>query len=304
VSRAAVFGEDFPEKPTLLVKLMSKKVQDDLPARGSVTPFSLRGAVYATFHAPVEAEYEFRIRYQNFRGTETPAQNRGGATGQRGQRGAAGRGSRDEQNRLAAPPIELRVTVDDKPVASFTVEGNADYNYARGESIARARLTAGDHALRFSFPEYANVDDPRKQLNPDGRRKLYVDHVDIVGPFAASSARPPGFARIFICGGNERYSAACARDIVANLMTRAYRRPISDQETIPLKKRSGWLSKRCCFRRTSSSASRAILPPHPRSTNSTITNWHRGCPTFCGAACRTTSSFARRNRSGCAPPGR
>src|SRR5207344_818887 len=51
VSRAAVYGETYPEKPTLLVKLMSKKVQDDAPARGNVTPFSLRGAIYASFHA-------------------------------------------------------------------------------------------------------------------------------------------------------------------------------------------------------------------------------------------------------------
>ena len=40
VSRAAVFGEPYPEKPTLLVRLMPKKIQDDLQASGSVTPFS------------------------------------------------------------------------------------------------------------------------------------------------------------------------------------------------------------------------------------------------------------------------
>jgi len=241
VSRAAVFGESYPEKPTLLVKLMSKKIQDDLPARGNVTPFSLRGAIYASFHAPVEAEYEFRIRYQNFRGTETVVQDngparggpaRGGqaAAGQRGQGAPGARGSRDEQNRLGAPAIDLKFTVDDEPVFSYTVEGTADYNYARGENIVRARLTAGDHALRFSFPDYANVADPRKQLNPDGRRKLYVDYVDIVGPFGVASARPSGFNKIFICGSTGRYPAACSRRIVTNVMTRAYRRPVTDAE--------------------------------------------------------------------------
>jgi hypothetical protein len=236
VSRAAVFGETYPENPTLLVKLMSKKVQDDLPARGNVTPFSLRGALYATFHAPVEAEYEFRIRYQNFRGTETVVQDNGPAGGgqrggtQGGQGGAAARGSRDERNRLAAPPVDLKFTVDEKPVASYIVEGNADYNYARGESVARVKLSPGDHALRFSFPEYANVADPRRQLNPDGRRKLYVDIVDVVGPFSVASARPPGFNTIFTCGESGRYSSSCARDIVTNLMKRAYRRPATDQE--------------------------------------------------------------------------
>jgi mono/diheme cytochrome c family protein len=234
ISRAAIYGESYPEKPTLLVKLMSKKVQDDLMARGNVTPFSLRGAIYSTFHAPVEAEYEFRIRYQNFRGTETVVQDdgptaRGAQTGgQRGQGGGAGRGNREEQNRLAAPPIDMKFTVDDKPVFSYTVEGNTDYNYARGENIVRVKLTAGDHAVRFSFPEYANVPDPRKQLNPDGRRKLYVDYVDVIGPFSVARATPPGFSRIFTCG--LRYSSECARQTVTNLLKRAYRRPATDQE--------------------------------------------------------------------------
>jgi hypothetical protein len=222
VSRAAIYGESYPDKPTLLVKLMSKKIQDDAPARGNVTPFSLRGAIYASFHAPVEAEYEFRIRYQNFRGTETVAQDDSQARGVRP--------SKDEQNRLAAPPIDLKFSVDERIVFSTTVEGNADYNYARGENIVRVKLTPGDHAVRFSFPEYANVADPRKQLNPDGRRKLYVDYVDIVGPFGVTTARPAGFGKVFVCGDNGRYTSACENRIVSNLLARAYRRPPTDTE--------------------------------------------------------------------------
>jgi mono/diheme cytochrome c family protein len=229
VSRAAVFGEPYPDLPTLLVKLESKKVQDDLQARGKSTPYALRGAMYATFHAPVEAEYEFRLRYQNFRGTETVVQDDGPAA--RGARGATTpRPSKDEQNRLAAPPVELRFTVDEKAVFSYVVEGNADYNYARGQNLVRVKLAPGDHTIRASFPEYANLTDARKQLNPDGRRKLYVDYIDIVGPYAVSSARPPGYRKIFVCGENGAYDAACARRIVTNLMTRAYRRPASEGE--------------------------------------------------------------------------
>jgi len=240
VSRVAIFGESYPEKPTLLVKLMSKKVQDDAPARGNVTPFSLRGAIYASFHAPVDVEYEFRIRYQNFRGTESVVQDdgparaapRGGA--QRVQAGATDvrgpRPSRDEQNRLAAPPIDLKFSVDEKTVFTTTVEGNADYNYARGENIVRVRLSPGDHAVRFSFPDYANVADPRKQLNPDGRRKLYVDYVDVVGPMGVAPKSPPGYSKIFICGNAGRYSSACEYQIVTNLMLRAYRRPLTNAE--------------------------------------------------------------------------
>ncbi|MGH8245011.1 MAG: DUF1587 domain-containing protein, partial [Gammaproteobacteria bacterium] len=141
VSRAAVFGEPFPERPRLLVKLQSKKVQDDLQARGHVTPYSLRGAVYATFHAPVQAEYEFRIRYQNFRGRETVVQDDGPQRGaRRGEAGAPPQpapaaptgAAYGERNRLGAPPVEMKLAVDGKPVFSYIVEGNSDYNYARG----------------------------------------------------------------------------------------------------------------------------------------------------------------------------
>jgi cytochrome c553 len=230
VSRAAVFGETYPDRPTLLVKLQSKKVQDDLPARGGATPYSLRGAMYATFHAPVEADYEFRLRYQNFRGTETVVQDNGprGARGAQGQ--PAPRPSREEQNRLAAPPVEMQFAVDGKPVYSYVVEGNADYNYARGLNVVRVKLTAGDHTVRGSFPEFANLPDARRQLNPDGRRKLYLDYIDIVGPFGPAATRPPGYRKIFICGESGSVSAQCARQIVTNLMTRAYRRPATEEE--------------------------------------------------------------------------
>jgi mono/diheme cytochrome c family protein len=271
VSRAAIYGESYPEKPTLLVKFMSKKIQDDLMARGNVTPFSLRGALYASFHAPVDAEYEFRIRYQNFRGTETVVQDDGPAArgaqanGQQGAQAAAaaGRGNREERNRLAAPPIEMKFTVDDRLVFSYTVEGNTDYNYARGENMVRVKLAAGDHALRLSFPEYANVADPRKQLNPDGRRKLYVDYVDVVGPFAVSSAKPPGFNRIFICGDGGRYTTACARQIVTNLLKRAYRRPPTDSELSKMMDLVAQVQKRDSFEEAVRVVTEAVLiSPH------------------------------------------
>lgn len=248
VSLAAVFGEPHPGEPTLLVKLLTKKVQDDLPSRGNITPFALRGALYATFHAPVEADYEFRMRYQNYRGVETvipdsPAPGaRGGAdaatpVATAGRQRGRGRGpsedevrAREERLRLEAPPVELRLTVDGEAVYSYFVEGSADFNYARGENVVRVRLTPGDHALRASFPEYANVADARTHLNPDGRRKLYVDYMDVVGPFDVASTRPPGYSNIFICGEPGRYEAACAREIVTHLLSRAYRRPVTEQE--------------------------------------------------------------------------
>jgi len=263
VSRAAVFGEAVPDQPTLIVKLMSKKVQDDLPARGNVTPFSLRGAIYSTFHAPVDAEYEFRIRYQNFRSNETGAKEEVRPQGAPRPSPEEARRIREEYLRVAAPPIEMRFTVDDKPVFSYVVEGMADYDYARGENIVRVELAAGDHAVRFSFPDYANVADPRKQLNPDGRRKLYIDYVDVVGPFMTATPRPPGFSRIFSCGAPGNYTETCARRIVTRLMTRAYRRPVTEEEINKLVGLVNQVRKRDSFETAIRVAIEAVLlSPH------------------------------------------
>src|SRR4030095_3226578 len=90
VSKAAVFGEGYPAKPTLLRRFLPKKIQDDMPATGNVTPFSARGALYGTYHAPVDGEYEFRFRYQNFRGGEQVIQADAPTAGAGGARGAGG----------------------------------------------------------------------------------------------------------------------------------------------------------------------------------------------------------------------
>ena len=270
VSRAAVFGESFPEKPTLMVRLMPKKIQDDMQATGNVTPFSSRGALYTTFHAPVDGEYEFRFRYQNFRGGEQVNQGDGPTRGRGGRLGAAGaasasgaagapeaagalgqtadapargrggfprrpltdqeRAERYERACAAAPPEPVVFTINGEELYKYAVRGSTDCEYSRGESIIRAKLTAGDHKVRVSFPGYANLADTRTNFNPDGRRKLYVDYMDVLGVYNPTAARPAGFKKIFICGGPDNYSADCARQIVENLATRAYRRPATPQE--------------------------------------------------------------------------
>jgi hypothetical protein len=287
VSSAAVFGESYPEKPTLMVRLLPKKIQDDMQATGNVTPFSARGALYTTFHAPVEGEYEFRFRYQNYRGGEPVLQTGGPGTGGGAVTGrgtgagaaratgpgvpaapdrpsasaptapdvptaAAGPGRRgggprrpltDEERAAryeracaAAPPEPLVFTINGEEVYRYAVRGSTDCEYARGESIVRAKLPPGDHQIRISIPGYANLDDIRSNFNPDGRRKLYVDYMDVLGVYNPTNAPPPGFKKIFICppapdsAGQPEYSAECTRQIVENLATRAYRRRPTTQE--------------------------------------------------------------------------
>jgi hypothetical protein len=336
VSKAAVFGESYPETPMLLVTLHAKKAQDDLPTTGNEVPFSIRGALYGTYHFPVDGEYEFRWRYVNFRGDETqqsdtpPAGARGaggrggrgaaaagqaspaeaptgaaangagqpgpvtggsatagsttqgapapsqGATGQAGRgAGQAGRGgnagrgraaltpeeyrAREEALRLQAPPELMVFTIDGTKVYDYTVEGSANFNYTHPDNVARVKVTAGDHALRISYPRLANLDDPTVQYNRDGRRKLFIEHLDIVGPFNPSKAPPAGYKKIFICGEPGRYTAECARRIVENLATRAYRRPATAEEVQRLLGLVNQVQRRDSFEEGIRAAIEAIL---------------------------------------------
>jgi hypothetical protein len=244
ISQAAVYGESYPSEPGLLVKIKPKRSQDDSPTSADIFPYSMRGALYGTYHFPIDGQYEFRWRYANLRGPEVPDQPAGGGS-TAGRKGGGGRGALtpeqrkalDERNRLAGPPVQMVFAIDDRQMLTAVVEGSTDYNYARGETVVRAQVSAGDHFLRASFPELANLDDPRVHINRDGRRKIFVDYMDIVGPYEPSRAPAQSYARIFICGHPPgRHNAQCARRVVENLAHRAYRRPPTERELEPLLK--------------------------------------------------------------------
>ncbi len=59
------------------------------------------------------------------------------------------------------------------------------------------------------------------------RRGLFVDYLDIVGPFNPSKEPPASYKRIFICS---QTTPQCARTILSTLMERAYRRPVTEEE--------------------------------------------------------------------------
>lgn len=259
VSQLAIFGASVPDKPTKLIRLLNRRSHDaadtsSVEASGTYLPYSMRGAMYGTWNFPVDGEYELRLRIANFRSEEdllTPEERAAkeeerrkrfdAIAAERAANPNAPRRRREptpeelaaslEAARKAAPPRQLLMQIDGEPVFSTIVEGASAFGYDRGEYPIRVILTAGEHSIRASYPELANLDDPRKNINPDMRRALFVDYLDIVGPFNPSKEPPASYHKIFICGHKPgEHGAQCARTVVQNLVERAYRRPVSDSE--------------------------------------------------------------------------
>ena len=218
-ARIAVYGESYPLKPSKLTRLLGKKTQDD--ATANALPYSIRGALWASYNFPVDGEYEFRMRVANYRPRDTAGTDRE-AVRQRKltlkfNLSEAEKTELMELNRIADPPVKMVFSVDGKAVYTEIVEGNLDYQYAHGESVARVKLKAGEHSFRASFPEYAGMEKPRTNVNLDGRRKLFTDYFDIVGPFNPAPVRKGNF----ICAAR---TPECSQRIVEDLARRAWRR--------------------------------------------------------------------------------
>src|SRR5258708_11690917 len=130
-------------------------------------------------------------------------------------------------SRTAFPPEKLLLTLDGKPILQDTIEGDTDYLYDRGAFVARVPVKAGEHFIRASFPALADYDDPRRNINPDFRRRLFVEFAEIAGPYNPSTAVPESHRRIFVCG---EHTPECRRKILQNFGLRAYRRPLESEE--------------------------------------------------------------------------
>jgi hypothetical protein len=211
--------------------------------------------MYGSWNFLVDGEYELRLRIANFRSEAdllTPEERERRAEERRArfEKRAAERAANPdaprrvrpeatpeqlqaslEAARKAAPPRQLLMKVDGEPVFTTIVEGASAFDYDRGEYPVRVILTAEEHSIRASYPELANLDDPRQNINPDLRRALFVDYLDIVGPFNPSKEPPASYNKVFVCGHNPgEHGAQCARSAVESLMERAYRRPVSESE--------------------------------------------------------------------------
>lgn len=234
VSRDAVFGPPLPDEPLQLAHYMARRSHD---ADGSLDsantlPYSMRGALYGSHLFPWTAQYELRFRVANYR--------------QRAPRPAgAPRRPPDapppppeaflEEMRLAAPPVPVVATLDGEVFTEEIIEGVNAFGYERGEIVTRLSIEAGEHDFRVSYPHIADIVDPQDNMLPDGRRVMYIDYLDILGPFEPSPDPPASYDKIFICQHRPgAHDETCAGEIVTSLARRAYRRPVTAEEVAPL----------------------------------------------------------------------
>jgi mono/diheme cytochrome c family protein len=149
----------------------------------------------------------------------------------------------------------LVVTLDNKVVYETVIGGEEDmklYDQVQNGALDRvnARLkdirffaTAGPHRIGVAFKRrtFAESDDQLQVLTPGGGQdRLYrVNSFQVRGPFNAKGLSPtPSRQRIFSCypasGAAADAQARCAREIIASLAKRAYRRSVTAEDVSEL----------------------------------------------------------------------
>jgi mono/diheme cytochrome c family protein len=145
----------------------------------------------------------------------------------------------------------LIVTLDNTIVYETVIGGEEDmklYDQVQNGALDRvnARLknirlfaTAGPHRIGVTFKRrtFAESDDQLQLFAPGGGQdRLYrVSSFQLRGPFEAKGlSQTPSRARIFSCrpgdAAGSDAQAACAKQIISSLATRAYRRPVAAED--------------------------------------------------------------------------
>jgi mono/diheme cytochrome c family protein len=204
----------------------SVRVSDDLPL-GS------RGGAAFRYYFPADGEYLFELRPKE-----------GGAGG-----GFEG---------ITAEPHQLDIAIDGVKMTGVTLGGpdfvrrdppagaaGADYpRVDRDKKILdlltfRFPVKSGSHLVQVYFASKTtafveDLFDPSLRREPyrDGSGNPKISSVTITGPqpATASVGDTPSRRRILTCKASSRKDEICARTIVSNLVRRAYRRPMTEED--------------------------------------------------------------------------
>jgi uncharacterized protein DUF1592/uncharacterized protein DUF1588/uncharacterized protein DUF1585/uncharacterized protein DUF1587/uncharacterized protein DUF1595/cbb3-type cytochrome c oxidase subunit III len=205
-----------PAKPAEETFRIRADVTQDVHVEG--LPIGTRGGTLISHNFPQDGEYEVQVRLMR---------------------------DRNEEVEGLRAPHELEVLLDRERVKLFTVrppEKPVDQPAVDANLNVRLRTTAGPHKVGVTFVATSDSlqETMRQPLNVHfnfyrhPRIGPAVYQVSIIGPFAPGGpGDTPSRRRIFICRPSEDIKNSeeeCARRILANLMRRAYRRPVDEQD--------------------------------------------------------------------------
>jgi hypothetical protein len=140
-------------------------------------------------------------------------------------------------------PHELVVLLDRDQVRSFTVTpppGGKDFQHADDHLKLRLAVTAGPHDLGVTFlKEPTSLIETKRQpyqahfnMHRHPRQAPAVYQVTVTGPFAdRGPGDTPSRRRVFVARPNSTgEEEPCAKQILATVLRRAYRRPVGDAD--------------------------------------------------------------------------
>jgi mono/diheme cytochrome c family protein len=187
-------------------------------------PIGTRGGAVVPYTFPVDGEYEIQIRLTR---------------------------DRDEHVEGLSEPHDLELLLDRARVQLFTVRPPGRDVAAPGDVLpphdkvdqhlkVRVAVSAGPHVLGVAFPKKASVllETPRQPYHTHfnsyrhPRIQPAIYSVSIIGPYAPKGpGDTPSRRRIFVSRpATPGQEEPAARRILASLMRRAYRRPITDAD--------------------------------------------------------------------------
>jgi len=128
------------------------------------------------------------------------------------------------------PHSELAVFLDSKQVGMLQIQPGTD---RRRTFDLRIQAPAGEHLLTaaFTYPGPAVFDPPPNDPRNRTDLILFVDTLEIRGPFIKEGELPDSHKRIFLCRPTSPSDEECARRIITSLARRAWRRPVTSAET-------------------------------------------------------------------------
>jgi hypothetical protein len=188
-------------------------------------PLGTRGGMLVTHYFPADGEYNFNIRDFYF--------------------GGAG-----YITKIDAPHTVV-MTIDDVPVFEATVGGPDDQKAVDQRQAAaadelqnrfnhiRVHIKAGPHQVGVAFVErsYAESDSPLQPIAelPEMERYPTIPGFDVSGPFNVTGVGDTeSRRRIFICHpASAAEEEPCARRILGNLASQAFRRPLTAADLEP-----------------------------------------------------------------------